>query len=108
QSLHLAKRFLNSSSSITDTALTAESLLTQIPPDQRPTFPIYRYRRHGGPHLSAVNINHIEISFSSLTAVLFIQGQGTGGAGLLLAQPLLASVLCFLHDPGNASQTQFD
>src|SRR6266571_2362417 len=108
QSLHLAKRFLNSSSSITDTALTAESLLTQIPPDQRPTFPVYRYRRHGGPHLSAVNINHIEISFSSLTAVLLIQGQGTRGAGLLLAQPALGTLPGFLHDPHNASHAHLD
>src|SRR5712692_1657213 len=37
QPLHLVKCFLNSSPSITDTALAEQSLLVQIPPHQRPT-----------------------------------------------------------------------
>src|SRR6266851_4357492 len=108
QSLDLAECLLNSSSSITDTALTEESLLTQVPPDQGPTFSIHCDWRQGGPHLSAVNINHIEVGFSSLAAVLFIQGQGTWRARLLLAQPLLRTFSSFLHDPANASQTHTD
>lgn len=68
---------LNSSPSIADPAFTEESLFTQIPPHQGPTFSIHCDWGQGGPDLPAVNINHIERGFSSLTAVLFIQGQGT-------------------------------
>src|SRR5205085_7862656 len=48
------------------------------------------------------------IGFSALTALLFIQGQGTWGTGLLLAQPLLRPLPSFLHNPGNASHAQLD
>src|SRR5260221_538100 len=106
QSVHLAQGVLNGSSSITDTALADESLLVQIPPHQRPAFPIHRHRWQGGPHLSAVHIHHIERGFSSLTAVLFIQGPCTRRVRLLLAQPVLGTSPRFLHDSGNASQAE--
>src|SRR2546426_766463 len=104
QSFHLAQGVLNGSSSITDTALAEKSLLVQIPPHQRPAFPIHRHGWQGGPHLSAVHITDIERGFSSLTAVLFIQGPGTRPARTLLAQPSLGTSPRFLHDPGNTSQ----
>src|SRR5205823_1545833 len=53
---------------------------------------------------SAVNINDVEIGFSPLAAVLFIQGQGTRRARTLLVQPSLSALPRFLHDPYNASQ----
>ena len=104
QPLQLAERFLNGSPSITDTALAEQSLLVQIPPHQRPTFPIHRHWGQGGPHLSALHINHIEIGFSSLTAVLFIQGPGTWRTGLRLSQPSLRTLPRFLRNTDNASQ----
>ena len=80
----------------------------QIPPHQRPAFPIHRHWWQGGPHLSAVHINHIEIGFSSLTAVLFIQGPCTRRARTRLSQPSLSTPSRFLHDSGNTSQADAD
>src|SRR5216683_2020409 len=74
--MNLTQGFLDRSASITDGARTADSLFLQIPQQQRPTFSIDLHRGHAGPNLPAVDINHIQIGFSALAAVLFIQGQG--------------------------------
>src|SRR6266852_6200366 len=87
--MNLTQGFLDRSASITDGARTADSLFLQIPHEPRPTFSIDLHRGHAGPNLPAVDINHIQIGFSALAAVLFIQGQGARSSGLLFTQTRL-------------------
>src|SRR5450759_788160 len=106
--LNLTHGFLDSSASITDGAQTADPLFLHIPEQQRPTFSINLHWGHGGPHLPAVDINHIQIGFSTLAAVLFIQGQGARSSGLLLTQPRLSTLPGFFDDANNPSQAQMN
>src|SRR6266566_5684789 len=76
--MNLTHGFLDGSASITDGAQTVDPLFLQIPQQQGPAFSIDLYRGHRGPHLPAVDINHIQIGFSALAAVLFVQRQGAG------------------------------
>src|SRR6266566_1673687 len=106
--MNLTQGFLDGSASITDRARTADALFLQIPQQQRPTFSIDLHRGHSGPHLPTVDINHIQIGLSALTAVLFIQGQGTRSCGLLLTQPRLSTLPGFFDDANNPSQAQMN
>src|SRR5258708_17349999 len=106
--MNLTQGFLDRSASITYGAQTADSLFLQIPQQQRPTFSIDLHRGHGGPNLPAVDINHIQIGFSALAAVLFIQGQRARSSGLLLTQPRLSTLPGFFDDANNPSQAQMN
>ena len=55
-----------------------------------------------------MDINHIQIGFSSLATVLFIQCQRPWRTGLLLTQPRLGALTCFFDDAGNLPQTDLD
>ncbi len=106
--MNLTQGFLDSSASITDGAQTADALFLQIPQQQRPTFSIDLHRGHSGPNLPTVDINHIQIGFSALAAVLFIQGQGARSSGLLLTQPRSSTLPGFFDDANNPSQAQMN
>src|SRR5713101_3754320 len=106
--MNLTQGFLDRSASITDGARTADSLFLQIPHEPRPTFSIDLHRGHAGPNLPAVDINHIQIGFSALAAVLFIQGQGARSSGLLLTQPPLSTLPGFFDDANNPSQAHMN
>src|SRR5260221_1405809 len=106
--MNISQSFLNASASITYGAQTADSLFLQIPQQQRPTFAIDLHRGHGGPNLPAVDINHIQIGFSALAAVLFIQGQGARSSRLLLTQPRSSTLPGFFDDANNPSQAQMN
>src|SRR2546425_7671958 len=106
--MNLTQGFLDRSASITDGAQPADSLFLQIPQQQRPTFSIDLHRGHAGPHLPAVDINHIQIGFSALAAVLFIQGQGARSSGQLVTQPRLSTLPGFFDDANNPSQAHIN
>src|SRR5260370_9749761 len=96
--MNLTQGFLDRSASITDGARTADSLFLQIPHEPRPTFSIDLLRGHTVPNLHAVEINHIQLGFSALAAVLFIQGQVARTSRLLLPPPRMRSLSSFFDD----------
>src|SRR5450755_1391684 len=108
QAVNLTQCLMNRTSSIAHGAIAFQSLFLQIPPDQSPTFSIHCDRWHRGPDLSTVHINHIEIGFSSLTTVLFVQCQRARRLCLLVIQPRLSTLPCVLYQTGNTSQTDVD
>ena len=100
--MNLTQGVLDGSASITDRPQTADPLFLQIPQQQGPTFPIDLHRGH------AVHIHYIQIGFSALAAVLFIQCQGAGSRGLLVVQPALGTVSGFFDDARDLPQAQID
>src|SRR5437667_190434 len=106
--MNLTQGVLDGSASITDRPQTADPLFLQIPQKPRPTFPIDLHRGHAGPDLPAVHIHYIQIGFSALAAVLFIQCQGAGSRGLLVVQPALGTVSGFFDDDRDLPQAQID
>src|SRR5258706_247344 len=104
QMLDLTQGFVDRCSSIAHTAIADQPLLLQIPPHPGPTFSIHLNRRKRRPDLGTVNINHIEVGFSALTAVLFIQGQRTWSTGTLSGQPLAGALSGSLYQVRDTAQ----
>lgn len=99
---HLADGIQHGSSAITDRTRRIASLLLQHPQHQSPTVSIH------SPGLPAMHINHIQIRFSALTALWFVQGQGARRRRLLLVQPVLGTLSNFLDHACNHPQAHID
>jgi hypothetical protein len=106
--LNLTQGLLDGSASITDRAQPADALVLQIPQQHRPTFSIDLHRGYHGPHLPTVDVNHIQVGFSALAAVLFIQGQGAWSCGLLVTQPCLNTLPGFFDNANYPSQAHMN
>src|SRR6266849_2533475 len=105
---NLTHGFLDGPTSVAYCAHTADALLAQIPQHQDPTFAIDLHRWDARPDLPTVDINHIQIRFSPLAAVLFIQAQSTRGQCLLLGHPTHGSLPCFFDNADDLSHTDVD
>ncbi|HYA99421.1 MAG TPA: hypothetical protein VED37_04315 [Ktedonobacteraceae bacterium] len=106
QRLRLLERVCNRPPAIADGGVQSQPLVLQIPQDQRPALAIDGHRGQTGPHQGTVDIDHIEVGFSTSAAILLIQGQGTLAQRNQLLQAALGLLSGALHNGADRPQAE--